>query len=243
MHAPPGGSSSIDIFGTGGNSESSAPAAKVPVAEELPPPAPTKEEEEAAPAHVEAPQAAPSSDKTHQVGVVVVEGVGSDNFIKAVKKSFAAAGINSLLFMPIADVALLTFAAQNLTSMCDVVVGGAILINDSIGANNGALSQTLVGGLIQLGLVAKTCVIPAVVSQESLLEAKAVLPALSERWANACMGALAVKTSGITTTAVETPSPASPVDVTLSGDDVDSLLTAFKESLKVILAHLYSLHH
>lgn len=136
--------------------------------------------------------------------------------------------------MPIADVALLTFAAQNLVVMCDVVIGGAVLIDDVIGSNLGTLSQTLVGGLVQLGLISATCVIPAVVSQSSLLEAKAVLPALSKTWATACRAALTVKAGSIKLNVVHTQSPPAPVAVTETVDDVIDLLTAFKDSLKVL---------
>lgn len=167
------------------------------------------------------------SGKVHQVGVVVVEGPGSAELIKEAKRSFAAAGVTSLLFMPVSDVALLTFAAQNLLVMCDVVVGGAVLVNDS------SLGQTLVGALVQLGLISASCVIPAVVSQASLLEAKAVLPALAESWARACKAALVVQAGSIKVTVEETPAPAAPVVVTEDVTNVQDLLTAFKQSLKV----------
>ena len=158
---------------------------------------------------------------------MVVEGPGSAELIKEVKRSFAADGITSLLFMPVTDVTLLTFAAQNLLAMCDVVVGGAVLVNDS------GLGQTLVGGLVQLGLISASCVIPAVVSQSSLLEAKAILPALAESWARACKAALVVQAGSIKVSVEETPAPPAPVVVTEAVDSVQDLLTAFKQSLKV----------
>lgn len=178
------------------------------------------------------PNAAPSG-KPHQVGVVIVEGPGSNEFIHETKQSFAAVGINALIFMPVADTSLLTYAAQTLLGMCDVVVGGAVLSNDAIGVNAGALSQTLVSGLVQLGLISASCVIPAIVSQSSLLEAKAMLPALSKSWATACKAALVVNAGAIKVKAVNTPSPAAPIEVTAAIDNADDLLTSFKQSLKV----------
>ncbi len=151
------------------------------------------------------------------------------------KASFAAAGLNNLLIMPVADIVLLTFAAQNLVAVCEVVVAGAILVNDAIGTNVGGLSTTLVGSIHQLGLISATCVIPAIVTQSSLLEAKAVLPELSKSWARSSKAALSVKSGSVSVQVVNVPPPPAPIEVAPALNDPAVLLAAFQQTLKVLI--------
>ena len=171
--------------------------------------------------------------KEHHVGIAIVDGIGAEAFIAATRQSFADAGITKLLFMPVADALILPYAAQNLISVCEVVVAGAVLTNDAIGSNHGALSQTLVASITQLGLISASCVIPAIVSQSSLLEAKAVLPALAQNWAHLSKAALGMKMGTVKVQIAETvPTPLPPV-ITAEVATVSDLLAAFTASLKV----------
>jgi hypothetical protein len=179
----------------------------------------------------------PGANKGHQVGVAIVEGPGSDSFIEFTKQSFADAGINKLVFLNVADAVLLPYAAQSLIGSCEVVIAGAVLVHDKIGEHGGALAQSLVASVTQLGLLSHCCVVPAIVSQTSLLEAKAVMPMLADNWAKIAKAAVSMKTGSIHVETTETaPTPAPPV-VTPTTSSVDDLMGAFRATLKARGAH------
>lgn len=175
--------------------------------------------------------------KEHQVGVAIVEGPGADSFIQFTKQSFADVGINKLVFLNVADAILLPYAAQSLIGFCEVVVAGAVLVHDKIGEHGGALAQSLVASITQLGLMSHSCVVPAIVSQSSLLEAKAVMPLLAAQWAKLAKAAVSMKAGSISVETTETAAtPAAPV-VTPATSSVDDLMGAFRATLKARGAH------
>lgn len=175
--------------------------------------------------------------KKHQVGVTIVEGPGSDAFVEFTKQSFADAGVTKLVFLDVADALLLPYAAQSLIAVCDVVVAGAVLVHDKIGEHGGALAQSLVASITQLGLLSHSCVIPAIVSQTSLLEAKAVMPLFAANWAKLAKSALGMKAGSISVHPTETaPMPAPPV-VTAATTSAEDLMAAFRATLKARGAH------
>jgi hypothetical protein len=138
-------------------------------------------------------------------------------------------GITGSVFSKVNDLATLPFAAQNIARNVDVVIAAAIVANDL----NGTISQALTSTLLQSGVSGRVPIIPGIVAQPSLLEAKALLPEMAKSWAQSANNVLALQYGGaLELVAVpEIIIPPKPV-YTETESNVDTLLDCLRENLK-----------
>lgn len=133
---------------------------------------------------------------------------------------------------------MLIRASQKLLKTSHGVIGVAILEDDQIGTGNGSLSAVLTGSLYQLGIFADKPVLPAIVVQNSLLEAKGTFPAFAEDVAHSMANLLYEKltTKENSEPIVQVAAKRAEV-VTESVTDVKALMDSFRETLKVSCTH------
>jgi hypothetical protein len=143
-------------------------------------------------------------------------------------KALTLVDIKDPSLVVVEQIAVLPYVVQNLAKTHDAVIGAAFIINDS----TGGISHSTYNGLTQIALSSGIPVIPALVIQESLLEAKALLPALAESWAKSVVSALDVRTivtfSALPQVKIEVK-PVHSADVS----SFETLLALLKESIKV----------
>ncbi len=179
---------------------------------------------------VEAPPATPVKQPVVGKVGIVVAGIEQDFVLAALAKALAVEGITGAVFSKIPDIATLPFAAQNVSRSVDVVIAAAIVANDL----NGTISQALSSTLLQAGVSGRSPIIPAIVCQPSLLEAKALLPDMARGWAESATTILAIQLGGPTalevTAAPEIVIPPKPV-YTETETDIQTLLACFKDTL------------
>lgn len=182
----------------------------------------------AAPVAAPAP-AAPKKEVSGKVGIVVAGSVASEHLRDAIVKALVTEGITGSVVSMVGEVSVLPYAAQNLAKSVDVVVAAAFVINDV----SGAVSQSLNSALLQLGVVGGKAIVPAVIHQGSLLEAKALLPEHATSWAKAVATILGLGEVQVAP-AVEPVIHHTPV-LTAATSDFAELKEIFQESLKVLL--------
>lgn len=164
-----------------------------------------------------------------KVGIVVGGTVEVDFVVNAIAKALVVEGITGSVVSKVSDIAALPFAAQNVSRSVDVVIAAAIVANDL----NGTISQALTSTLLQAGVSGRAPIIPGIVSQPSLLEAKALLPEMAKGWAQSANTILGLQFGG----ALELEAAPEPVIApkpvyTPTEDNVSVLMDCFRESLK-----------
>eukprot|EP01040_Poterioochromonas_malhamensis_P013753 gene13753-15162_t len=179
----------------------------------------------------ETPIAAPKEVKPVQgrVGIIVAGNVESDFLAEGISKALYLAGVSGPVLSKVNDIAALPYAAQNLARSVDVVIASAFIANDPGRAITNALSASL----LQLGLSGRTPIIPALPAHDTLLEARALLPAAAEGWANAAVTVLNLQFGGsLEVTAAPEPVIPPKTVFTPEVDSVETLLDHLRESLK-----------
>ena len=178
---------------------------------------------------VEAPPATPVKQPVVGKVGIVVAGIEQDFVLAALAKALAVEGITGAVFSKIPDIATLPFAAQNVSRSVDVVIAAAIVANDL----NGTISQALTSTLLQAGVSGRSPIIPAIVAQPSLLEAKALLPDMAKTWVESASSMLALQHGGALElqTLPEVHLAPKPV-YSETEDNVEVLLSCLRESLK-----------
>ena len=164
-----------------------------------------------------------------KVGLVVAGNLETEYVVNTIVKALVVAGINGTIVAKIGDVAALPYAAQNVARSVDVVIAAAIVAHDI----NGNVATSLANTLLQAGVTGRAPIIPAIVSQPSLLEAKALLPDMAESWAQSATTILGLHFGGniAVEAAVEPVIPPKSV-YTPTEDNFETLLDIFRESLK-----------
>ena len=163
-----------------------------------------------------------------KVGVLVAGHVDPDFLADGIVKALYNSGISSITVSKIPEVSALPYAAQNLSKSVDVVIAASFIPNDPTKSLTNAVSSSL----LQLGVTGRTPIIPALPANDSLLEARALLPPAAEGWANAAVTILNLQNGGIETSpAVEPVVVPKPV-LTPEVSEVDTLLEIFRESVK-----------
>eukprot|EP01038_Epipyxis_sp_PR26KG_P014278 gene14278-19155_t len=204
---PPGGTTSI----TFGDPSSTTPA-----------PTPSKPPKTVVQATVKTPT--PVEGK---VGIVVAGSVEPETLSNAIVKALALEGVSTPVISFVGEISVLPYGAQALAKSVQVVIAATFVTSDP----TGAVTQSLTGSLLQVGVSGSVPIIPGIVTQSSLLEAKALLPDLASGWAKAAVGSLSIK-AGIESSPA--PEPELPVVLEHSPDvtDVDHLVEIFSQSLK-----------
>lgn len=164
-----------------------------------------------------------------KVGIIVAGNVEVDFIINTIAKALVVEGIKGSVLSKVDDIAALPFAAQNLARNTDVVIACTIIANDV----NGTISQALTSTLLQIGVTGRSPVIPAIVSRDSLLEAKALLPSMAAGWAKSANTILEIQFGG-NVEVVAAPEPVIPEKPvhTPTESNVETLLAVLRESLK-----------
>jgi hypothetical protein len=162
-----------------------------------------------------------------KVGIVIAGNIATDFMRDTIAKALSTEGIIDSVVTVVDEVSVLTYATQQLTKTCDVVVAAAFMSEDL----NGTATNSLHSSLLQLGIVGKVPIIPALVNQSSLLEAKMMLPVLAGCWARSARIILTLDEIEIIPTphviVVEKPV------LTPTLLSTDKLLDILRESLKV----------
>jgi hypothetical protein len=170
---------------------------------------------------------------TFKVGLAIVQGPGADVLLTIASKALGAVGIVNVVAGTVPYGSVLPYAAQQLIKSTDAVLALDIVSHDQIGCGLGSASAVLSSALYQVGVAAEKPVVPGIVCQASLLEAKGVLPNLCAEWAGAILGMLNISSDRnfgkVPAPAVPPPSPPTP-DI----NDTQVLLTKFRETLKVL---------
>lgn len=214
-HAPPGGVSTFSVAWEENPKDTkvSAVVNEIEEVEEVYEPEPTVE------------------ITSFKVGLAIVQGPGSDILLNVASKALGKVGIVNVVSGEVPYASVLPYAAQQLIKSTDAVLALEIVSHDPIGTGNGSNSAVLSTALYQVGVAAEKPVVPGIVCQESLLEAKGVLPNLCDEWANGILSILNIssdKKFG------KTPAPAVPPPSPPTPDIADSqvLLSKFRETLK-----------
>jgi hypothetical protein len=199
---------------------------------DLPPPPPStaaKPAASAAVAVVAAPAApAAATPVAGKVGILVGGELATDSIAAAVSKALVLEGITGSVVSYANDVSIVAFAAKKLAAVCDVVIVASIIM-DPTHTIAGSLRTTLA----QVALTTDVPVIPALVVQDSLLEAKALLPALASSWAKAAASVLTMNSTGIVVQAAPEPVIVQPTVLTPAIEDAATLMVILRESLNV----------
>jgi len=209
--APAGTSNTFSSWGD-------APAPPSPSRQARPTTAPP-----AAPATVKKP-AAPTSGK---VGVLIGSELGADAVTAAVAKALAMEGISGSVMTSTPDVSTIAFTAKKLAAVCDVVIVAAIVMDPS-----NTIVPSLQTALSQISMATDVPVIPGLVSQDSLLESKAMLSTMAPNWAKAAASVLHMKNGKLTLEAVPEPVIEAVPELTPELDDANALMAVLRESLK-----------
>jgi len=163
---------------------------------------------------------------------LAVAGDGSDSIILAVSKAFKAAGITGTIVNKTTDPSILPYIVQELIKTCDVVIASALLTSSATYVTS-SNANALVGSLYEVGVRSGKAVIPAVISAQTLLEAKAVLHHHATTWVASASAILKMRdTEHIETEALPEPPVTLASQFTPDVLAVDILLDKFRESLQ-----------
>ena len=190
-----------------------APVAAAATATVLPPAAP-----------VAAAVAKPSV--SGKVGILIGGELATEALTAAVSKALVVEGITGSVISYASDASIVPFAAKKLCGLCDVVIVASIIMDPT-----NTVAASLRNSLSQIALSTDVPVIPALVVQDSLLEAKALLATLSASWAKAAATVLCMKSGDIQVAAAPEPVIAAPLVHTPAIDDAGTLMNVFRESL------------
>jgi 6,7-dimethyl-8-ribityllumazine synthase len=193
------------------------------------PPSPSKQQQQQQtavkpPAPPAASKKAPASGK---VGVLIGGEHAPEAITAAVAKALALEGVTGAVTISTPDVSTIPFAAKKLAGVVDVVIVATIVMDPQ-----GHIVSSLQAALSQISLSTDVPIIPGIVSQESLLESKAVLGALAPNWARAAASVLSMKNGKLAVEALPEPVIEKAPVLTPQLDDANALMAVLRESLK-----------
>ncbi|KAJ1431816.1 hypothetical protein B484DRAFT_448188 [Ochromonadaceae sp. CCMP2298] len=188
------------------------PAAPAPVA----PASPVKAKAAPAPAPV---YVAPTP-VTGIVGIIVAGELAPEAITAAVTKALAQEGITGSVISYVPEASIAPFAAKKMSASVDCVIVAAIMIEPSMRS-----------ALLNLNS-ADVPVIPGVVVQGSLLEAKAMLASSAASWAKAAASVLAMKAGELVIEVAPVVVIEEPVVLTTQVSDPALLMTVLRQTLK-----------
>lgn len=169
-----------------------------------------------------------------RVGLAIVDGPGADVLASVMSKALAHVGIVHVSVANVKFASMLAQATKKLSSTCDGVIGLHIVEKDAIGCGNGSNTAILMSALFEVGIFTDKPVIPGIICQSSLLEAKGILPNLADEWAQAMLDMISLSKEENeefgTHKAPEAEPFAPPVP---EEEDYAVLLDKFRETLKV----------
>lgn len=185
-----------------------APPAPTPAAKVVPPPAPVKK-----------------GPVIGKVGVLIGGDLATEAITAAVAKALVHEGITGSIMTYSADISTIAFAAKRLCAMVDTVIVAAIISDPT----NCTILQT---SCAQISLSTDVPIITGLVTQNSLLEAKAMLSTLAPTWARAAASVLSIKHGSIKLEAVPEPVEVLPPVLTPTLEDPAALMAVLRETLK-----------
>lgn len=163
-----------------------------------------------------------------KVGVIIGGELATEAITAAIAKALVAEGITGSVMTASPELSTIVFAAKKLCTQVDTVIVAAIVSDSS-----NTVAPALSAALTQLSLTNDVPIIPGLVVQDSLLEAKALLSLQAANWAKAAASILSMKNGKINVVPVPEPVIAAPVVLTPTMEDANSLMTVLKESLNV----------
>lgn len=168
-----------------------------------------------------------------KVGVIIGGDLAPEAVTAAVAKALVGESISGSVMTSSPELSTIVFAAKKLAAQVDTVIVAAIVAD---AANAAALQNALT----QLSLTIDVPIIPGLVVQDSLLEAKALLNTIAPSWAKAAASVLSLKNGKLNVVPVPEPVIAPPAVITPSLEDPVQLLAVLKESLNV--SAIFGLH-
>ena len=172
--------------------------------------------------------AAPKVVVEGKVGILIGGELATEALTAAVTKALVLEGISGSVISYAGDLSIVPFSAKKMCGVCDVVIVASIIMDPT-----NTVAGSLRTALSQISMNADVPVVPALVVQESLLEAKALLGTLSASWAKAAATVLSLKNGEFKIEAAPVPVIAAPVVYSASIDDADTLMNVFRESCNV----------
>ena len=171
----------------------------------------------------------------YHVGLVVVDGPGTEVLVSVLSKALARVGIVKVSVAIVKFSTMLPQATRKMTSTCDGVIALDIVERDAIGSGHGSHTSVLMSALYEVGIVTDTPVIPGIICQSSLLEAKGVLPNLAEEWSSAMLDMVTMSAAPLDTFGVELVPATQPFSPPAPEEtDYTVLLDKFRDTLKVM---------
>jgi len=170
---------------------------------------------------VKAEPVAVSSTGKGTVGILIGGEHATDALSSAVTKALVNEGIKGSLISTVKEIAIVPFAAKKMCSKCDVVIVAAVMSEPSLKT-----------ALTQMSMSSDVPIIPGVVVQDSLLEAKVMLNSQAASWAKAAAAVLEMKEGELAVEAAPEPEIPTPVVLTSDMDEPDALVDVLRESLK-----------
>lgn len=215
---PPGGKTSfsiagdpiIDVHSTKTSQQAAAKAEAVEV--ETPAPAPAVVQKVA----VEG-----------KVGILIGGDKAVDALVSSITKALVLDGITGSIVSKVNDVSIIPFAAKKLSEKCDVMIVASIMTE-----SNKDLAVSLQGTLAQMAANGSVPIVPGFVVQDSLLEAKAMLPIMSKNWSEAAYTVLKMQNGLVDFEAAPEEKVETPVKFTPEIEDVAALMKVLRASLK-----------
>ena len=170
----------------------------------------------------------------YKVGLVVVDGPGAEVLVSVLSKALARVGIVKVSVAIVKFCTMLPLATRKMASSCDGVIALDIVERDAIGSGHGSHTSVLMSALYEVGIVTDTPVIPGIICQSSLLEAKGVLPNLAEEWSSAMLDMVTMSAAPLDTFGVELVPATQPFSPPAPEEtDYTVLLDKFRDTLKV----------
>lgn len=233
VHAPPGGKTN---FSFGGNSAPTTPVKPVrtpfveesenPISPAKPSPTPATVSESVA-EEVAADKTDGEPVTAPKIGIVI-GGFATEELKAAISKELIVQGFKGSKLIVVDELALLPYAARNMTKSCDAVLVACALMDP-----NGTDAAAIKSSIVSIALSGTKPVIPGVIVGESLLECKALIPGLSTSWIKSITAALSMQSEECMEFE-DAPEPEIPEPVVLTPElnEVGPLMNVLRESLK-----------
>jgi len=218
VHNPPGGQTTISLNSWGEpekKKEAKAAPAEV-VVEDI------KVEMEPEPIYPTSPDV---------IGLVVLDGLAFETATRSLTRALAKYGYVNTVLVRAPKPEALVRASQKLVKTTSAVLAVAFFDNDAHGSTT--WSSVLNESLYQVGINADKPVVPVVIVNPNLLEAKGTFPNVAAGFARSVATLLNENLiEGESVAPVAQPPTARPEIVTEAVQDVEALMAAFRESLK-----------
>jgi hypothetical protein len=162
-----------------------------------------------------------STAVTGTVGIIVAGELAPEAITAAVTKALAQEGITGAVIAYVPEASIAPFAAKKMSASVDCVIVAAIATEPSL---RSALVNMISGDVP---------VIPGVVVQSSLLEAKAMLASSATSWAKSAASVLAMKFGELVIEAAPVVVIEEPAVLTTEVADPAVLMQVLRQTLKV----------